>query len=232
MRKSLIITAILGLFGFNSVRADIVFVNNLASSASQVSGVKNSLSTSYYQDFAPSANGNLNSLIMDLGLQEINNQPPPPTGSYDTMSIYLYSVNGSGAPVTDLGTLASGLTVSQIESAGTSIGYQNNNDSFIYQYTVNLLNTPSISDANEYAILVTFSAGTQTIGWAEESGGDPEPAGEVGKLTQLGGGNAVGYGRMELDMTAVPEASTLTSGVACLGLLIFGQRKWLFRRKS
>jgi hypothetical protein len=230
MRKSIIITAILSLFGLNGIGADTVFVNNLAGSASDISGIKNAVSTSYYQDFDPSANGNLNSLIMDLGLQQVNNEPP---SSGNTMSIYLYSVNSSGAPVSDLATLASGLTVSQIEGAGTELGYQNNNDSFIYQYTVNLLNNPAISAADEYAILISLSSpGGQTIGWAEESGSDPEPSGLVGKLTMVGGGNAVGYGRLELDMTAVPEASTLMSGVACLGLLIFGQRKWLFRRKN
>ena len=231
MRKLIIAVTVSGVFMWNKAQADLVFVNNLAGSASDISGIKNAVNTSYYQEFASGTSGNLDSLWLDLGLQQVNGNPPPTGGSYDTMSLYLYSVSG-GVPGTALATLASGLTVSQIEGAGTSLGFTSVNDSFIYQYVVNLSSNPNIVAGEDYAIVASFSSGSQTIGWAEESGSDSEPGGEIGKLTVLGDGQGVGYGRMELDMSAVPESSTLLAGLPCLGLLIFSQRKWIFRLKA
>src|SRR5271170_7557788 len=221
MNKWMIAAVAASLFAWDKARADIIIVNNLASNSSQISGIKNAVDATYYQGFEPTISGTLNSFVMDLGLQQINNQPPPINGSgYATMSVFLYSANSSGAPMTELATLATAITVSGVENAGIELpgGVTGPNDSFIYQYTVNLSGIASglsLTADEKYDIEISLSSGSQQIGWAEENGSDTEPGGEIGKLTPTGSG----YGRMELDMTAVPEASTMLSGLSCLGLL-------------
>src|SRR5271170_534578 len=121
MNKWVIAAVVVSLFALDRARADINIVDNLTNNVNGISGVKNAVDTSYAQGFEPTVSGNLNSLVMDVGLQQVNSEPPPvppPSGSYATMSIYLYSANSSGAPITELATLATDVSVGEVESGG------------------------------------------------------------------------------------------------------------------
>ena len=205
----------------NAGAADVVIVNNLATSASNVSGLKNSINSSYYQDFDSTVTGDLNSLQFDLGLQSTTgNSGGSPMTSGNTATFYLYSVNNNGTPIAKLATLTSAITGTAINSGGSSIGYTQNNDSFVYDYSVSptLLSNPALTASTDYAVVMSLSGSTQDIGWAEETGGDAEPTGEVGKLGQVGQNTGVGYGRMEVD--AVPEPASWMLGAVALVLAV------------
>jgi hypothetical protein len=232
MRRQLPGTAICfaaaaALFSLNKAGADMIIVNNLTSSPSAISGIKNAVDTSYAQGFSPTISGDLNSLEMNIGLQQVtgygNQNPPPPTApenvTYDTVTLSLWTANSSGDPITEVATLASNITVADIESAsGSSSGYTSINDSWIYTYPVTLLSNPAITAGDDYAIefSVSDTPNAQEIGWGEENGSDSEPTGpdgtELMKINIIGGGSGPGYGRMELDMPSepTPEPGSLT----------------------
>jgi len=218
MNKCVIAAVAAGLFTLARAEADTIIVNNLTSSASfNVSGLKNGLNDSpYAQGFKPTLTGNLDSLVMDLGLQSTNGSSSgSPYLSNETMSIYLYTANSSGTPITELAALATGITANNIDNPANYLGYTQNNDSFVFQYslTSSLLSHPALTANSYYAIEMSLSAGgPQDIGWAEENGSDSVPAGEVGKLQPPGG-----YGRMELDMS-VPEPSSWALGFIAIAL--------------
>jgi hypothetical protein len=205
-------------FALECAKADTIIVNNLTSAGNfAVSGLKNAQDTSYGQGFISTVSGNLNSFVLDLGLQ--SNSGSQSSGIFvsptETVSFSLWSANSSGTPIAELDPLVSGITATEIENGGTYLGYVQNNDSFVYQYSLSssLLSNPAIAANTDYAIVMTTGGSSQDIGWAEETNGDPQPAGEVGQLDPLDG-----YARMELDLTsATPEPSSWVLGVgACL----------------
>ena len=96
---------------------------------------------------------------------------------------------------------------------------------------INSLSSYSLAANTAYAIVMMTSGGSQDVGWAES---DTEATGDMGEFDKVnsGGNNGGAYGQMDLAVAAVPEASTVLSGLSCLGLLVFGQWKWLLRRRT
>ncbi|MGA3182966.1 MAG: hypothetical protein ABSF38_21810 [Verrucomicrobiota bacterium] len=190
--------AFLALCAFTSVSRGQALVDNLVGSGApgtalaDVEGLKNGLGASYSQGFETgSSSVNLDTLTLDLGLLDNSG-----TYSTETMSVYLYNAYQTGGDAGQetgaaIATLATGITDTKIYGStyeGLSTG---NNASYIYQYSVSLASTPSLSSDTVYAIEVDFSSGNhQDIGWAET---DTLASGEVG------GVETDPYGMMEIN---------------------------------
>ena len=203
------------LIAFTSASCAAVIVDNLGAAAT-VSGVKNANPGVVSQGFTMGgSNGILNSLTLELGI--INTTAAE--DSSETMSVYLYAANSLGVPTgSALATLATGITVGDIE-AGTSEGYTANNNSDIYELAVNSLSNPTLSADDNYAIEINLSSGTQSIGWAHSA---TEGSGELGEIDVNDVSPPVGPGYGEMEITAVPEppATDMVIGFGILAIAI------------
>jgi autotransporter-associated beta strand protein len=177
-----------------------IIVDNLGA-ASTVNGIKNANPGTVSQGFTMgSSGGNLNSLTLELGIIDTT----AAEDSFETMSAYLYAANSLGVPTGGaLNTLATGITVGDIE-AGTSEGYTANNTSYIFEYAITLSSHPALTPDDNYAIEISLSSGTQSIGWAHAS---TEGSGELGEIDVNDASPPVGPGYGEMDMTETPEVS-------------------------
>ncbi len=195
------------LIAFTSPSRASVIVNNLGA-ATTVSGVKNANPGTVSQGFTMgSSNGILNSLTLELGIIHTT----AAENSSETMSVYLYAANSLGVPTGGpLATLATGITVGNIE-AGASEGYTANNTSDIYEFAVTLSSNPTLTAGGNYAIEISLSSGTQSIGWAHSA---TAGSGELGVIDVNGASPPVGPGYGEMQITTV---TNLTIPVGAVG---------------
>ncbi|MGD1029571.1 MAG: hypothetical protein ABSA05_00380 [Opitutaceae bacterium] len=216
--KSKIFMLSVALLGMGVARADTIIVDNLAASYSAVNGVVNGVNEVYAQGFNAGDGGYLDSVTLDLALAVTGGIPNPANG--ETAAFYLFNADpDSGTPTgPSLATLATGITLADIES-GTFIGgptYWGSSD--IYQYSLNLLSDPYLTSGGSYAIEMILSGstertglGTPSLGWAEV--GFNEPAGEIGTLD-------TGYGALELDPGDNPDPPPPLSDASSTALLL------------
>jgi hypothetical protein len=221
--KSKIFMLSAALLGMGVARADTIIVDNLAGSYRAVNGVVNGVNESYAQGFSAGDGGYLDSVTLDLALAVTGGIPNPANG--ETAAFYLFNADpDSGTPTgPSLATLATGITMANIET-GTFIGGPTSwGSSDIYQYNLNLLGDPYLTSGGSYAIEMILSGstertglGTPSLGWAEV--GFSEPAGEIGLLDS-------GYGALELDpgpQDPPPPLSDASSTALLLGGILAG----------
>lgn len=211
------------LIAFTSASGASVVVDNLGA-ATTVSGVKNANPGTVSQGFTMgSSNGVLNSLTLELGIIDTT----AAENSSETMSVYLYAANSLGVPTgSALATLATNITVGDIK-AGTSEGYTANNTSDIYEFAVILSSNPTLIAGGNYAIEISLSSGTQSIGWAHSA---TAGSGELGKIDVNGASPPVGpgYGEMEittvtnLTIAAAPMLSIISQGARSVKVTALG----------
>ncbi len=255
MNKLLIAAAVASLFyGGTAARASLVIVNNNnldtivtseSTASSQTEGVKNganenngggtTISTTdpgtqgYWQGFQTGPSGSINQLTLDLAVLASSPGVNQNVTGADSATFYLYSYpNALITSGHQIGPAIATVTASQIES-GSLAGYSANNSSDIYQY--NLILSPStyaLAANTPYAIVMMTSSGSQDVGWAESN---TEANGDMGEFENVnsGGNNGGAFGQMEL--TVIPEPSTMLAGLFCLALGFFTQGKWLFQRR-
>ena len=258
MNKWMIAAAVAGVFwAGSSARASILIVNNNnldasvaneGTTSSQTEGVKNGVgenngggttigpsdpgAEAYWQGFQTGPSGNISLLSLDLAVLASSAGINENVSGADTATFYLYTFPGANITAgKQIGPAIATVTAAEIES-GTPVGYVANNSSDIYQYTlISSLSSYSLAANTAYAIVMMTSGGSQDVGWAES---DTEATGDMGEFDKVnsGGNNGGAYGQMDLAVAAVPEASTVLSGLSCLGLLVFGQWKWLLRRRT
>jgi hypothetical protein len=251
----MVLAALGGMLSAGSASAAILIVggNNLdttvaneSTTSSQTEGVKNgagenngggtTISSSdagaqaYWQGFQTGPSGTINSLTLDLAVLASSPGANQNVSGADTATFYLYSYPGASiSSGHQIGAAIATVTAAQIEG-GTPVGYSANNSSDIYQYTlINSLSSYTLAANTAYAIVMMTSGGSQDVGWAESN---TEATGDMGEFDHInnGGNNGGAYGQMEL--TVVPEPSTLMPGLSCLGLSIFCRGKQLFRRQA
>ncbi len=196
--------------------------DGIGNAAGTMIGASDPGAMAYWQGFQSGASGGaISQLAVDLSV--LSTLPTHP----DVETFYLYSYTGADiSKGQQIGPAIATVTAGQITASGRSL--QSVSSGGVYQYTlISSLSSYVLDPNTTYAIVMMTSgasttpgAGTptdttagQAVGWAES---DTEATGDMGEFDHInnGGNNGGAYGQMEL--TVVPEPSTLIAGAMLL----------------